>query len=153
LFHPIGLADFLQFNEEGDPRTFHLRVDFAKTAFSNTPAGSVCHELGTLGLERIVWNRGAFMDSTDMCARIIFARYEYTNRHRLQCKRIALDRQSLLLIRIKKSDKTPQKPFRTMKLLGANGLSGRLGLGLLSDVVGLLRSCVEFQEVIVFSRR
>jgi len=37
-----------------------------------------------------------------------------------------------------------------LRQFGANGLSGWQGLGLLSDAVGLMRSCVEFQEVIVF---
>ena len=37
-----------------------------------------------------------------------------------------------------------------MQLVRANGLRARGVLGLLSDMVGLLRSCVEYQEVIVF---
>jgi len=32
----------------------------------------------------------------------------------------------------------------------ANGLSLSLGLGLLSGMVGLLQSCIEYQEVIEF---
>jgi hypothetical protein len=32
----------------------------------------------------------------------------------------------------------------------ANGLPDRRGLGLLSDKVGLLQSCIDFQEVIKF---
>ena len=34
----------------------------------------------------------------------------------------------------------------------ANGLSDPAGVGLLSDMVGLLQSCIDFQEVIKFLR-
>ena len=37
-----------------------------------------------------------------------------------------------------------------LPLVRANGLPARGVLGLLSGKVGLLRSCVEYQEVIVF---
>ena len=37
-----------------------------------------------------------------------------------------------------------------LPLVRANGLPTRGVLGLLSGMVGLLRSCVEYQEVIVF---
>lgn len=37
-----------------------------------------------------------------------------------------------------------------MANLGANGLCGSMALGLLSETVGLLQSCIEFQEVIDF---
>ena len=36
-----------------------------------------------------------------------------------------------------------------MQLVRANGLQAQSVLGLLSDIVGLLRSCVDYQEVIV----
>ena len=36
------------------------------------------------------------------------------------------------------------------KWVGANGLRGREGLGLLSDHLGPLRSCVDLYDVIVF---
>jgi len=38
-----------------------------------------------------------------------------------------------------------------MHVVRANGLQAQSVLGLLSDIVGLLRSCVDYQEVIVSS--
>lgn len=102
LFHPVGLTDLLKFNIERDPRAFHFGVDFAEPTFPNSSAGPVCHELRTLGLERIVRNRRAFMDSTHMRAGIIFTWDKNANRHGSQCKRIEMDRQSLALMCVKK---------------------------------------------------
>ena len=37
-----------------------------------------------------------------------------------------------------------------MHVVRANGLQAQSVLGLLSDIVGLLRSCVDYQKVIIF---
>jgi len=51
LFHPLRLTDLFQFDVEGDPGTFHLRVDFAKPTLAHTSTRAVGHELWTLGFE------------------------------------------------------------------------------------------------------
>ena len=72
LFHPVCLTDFLEFQVQRDPGTFHFRIDLAQPAFSNTPTWSVRHEFRTFRFKRIIGNRGAFMDASYLSTGIIF---------------------------------------------------------------------------------
>lgn len=49
LFHPVSLADFLQFYIKRDPWTFHLGIDFTEPTFTDSPAWTVGHKFWTFG--------------------------------------------------------------------------------------------------------
>lgn len=83
LFHPIGLADFIQFDEERYPGTFHLRVYFAKAALPHPAAGTVCHEFGALGFERVIRDRGTLVNAADVSASIVFTGDQHSNSHKV----------------------------------------------------------------------
>jgi hypothetical protein len=90
------------------------------------------------------------MNTADMCARIVFPRYEHSQRHFSSVNGFEFigNRFGRFVSKIEVINCFEAGNLRN---LGANGLSGPLSLGLLSDAVGLLRSCYDFQGVIEFS--
>lgn len=51
LFHPLQLAQLIEFIVKRDPRAGHIRVDLAEAAFTHTPARAVAHEFRAFGFE------------------------------------------------------------------------------------------------------
>lgn len=51
LFHPLQLAQLIEFIVKRDPRAGHVRVDLAEAAFTDAPARAVAHEFRAFGLE------------------------------------------------------------------------------------------------------
>lgn len=82
LFHPFQLTQLIELVVQCDPRTGHVRIDFAKPTFAHPAARTVAHKFGALGLKGAVWDRRALMHASDTLITLFFPWYQNSYRHR-----------------------------------------------------------------------
>src|SRR5439155_9637589 len=64
LGHPVRLPDSLELHIHDDPRTHHIRKDFAIARLAHTPARPVTHKFRAFGLFFGAWDGRTVMNAS-----------------------------------------------------------------------------------------